>query len=503
MKKDSKFSRRDFIKGLGIAGGVALLGASAEAQTDERLYIGYRCKDVGATIRKNFRKLTAAELTAFKNGIAVMKARPLADPTSWAYQAAIHGTYNSPVQNAWNTCKHDPTFFLSWHRMYLCFFERILRKASGRPSLGLPYWNYSDTADPNARYLPSAFRTPANATNPLYVSQRNAGFNNGTAQLSASAVSLSSVLPGPTAFYSLSTTVQGSPHNVVHTSINGWMSDPATAGQDPIFWLHHCNIDRLWNRWLSGAGGRHNPTSSDTAWYNTNFTFYDEYGTQVQMKGADIIAATQSSCRSCYDEESYFSIWWLPNRSNLDILEDDGKYSEGIDKYIDVTLGIYEKPVVLEAARLTFDIELNEKAQEYFTQARKATAKPADELNFRLDFEDVNADKPMGFFYEVYLDLPEDVTEPNYKMDSYAGNLALFGANSHSMPMHHDEMETLKYRVNVTEAIKRSNAAGVGKISVTLVPTGLVSADESRLPIVSDVKVSIGQITFIVEKSEK
>ena len=40
------------------------------------------------------------------------------------------------------------------------------------------------------------------------------------------------------------------------------MGDPLTAAQDPIFWLHHANIDRLWNHWLQQGGGRADPTDS-------------------------------------------------------------------------------------------------------------------------------------------------------------------------------------------------------------------------------------------------
>ncbi|MGC2238193.1 MAG: tyrosinase family protein [Pyrinomonadaceae bacterium] len=488
---DSNFSRRDFIKGLGIAGGFSLLGASAGAQVLPKFIFQKRCKDAGAIIRKSFKTLTAAELTAYKNGVAVMKSRPLTDPTSWGYQAAIHGTFNTPVHTAWNTCQHNTTFFLSWHRMYLCFFERILRKASGNANFGLPYWNYSDAADPLARYLPSAFRNPANATNSLYDGTRNPALNNGSAQLSAAAVSLASVIPGPTTFYPMSNNVQSTPHNVVHGSIGGDMGSFQTAGLDPIFWLHHCNIDRLWNKWLAGGGGRSNPPASDTAWQNTNFTFFNENGAQVQMKGADIVDAAYSDCRSCYDEEAFYTIWNV-----LQI-----RY-----KYIDILLGYYRKPIVLDIKRLRFELELNDKARESFANARKAAAKPEDELNFRLNFEDVKANKPVEFFYEVYLNLPENVTEPDYKSEYYAGNISFFGADSMSgmtMPMKNGEMEPLKFSVNVSDAIRRSKIAGVGKLSVTLIPTGLVSKDEKRLPIRSDAKISVGQITLSLEQREK
>jgi len=40
-------------------------------------------------------------------------------------------------------------------------------------------------------------------------------------------------------------------HDTIHTDIGGrgHMGDPAVAAFDPIFWLHHCNVDRLLALW--------------------------------------------------------------------------------------------------------------------------------------------------------------------------------------------------------------------------------------------------------------
>ncbi|MGW2769776.1 tyrosinase family protein [Streptomyces sp. NPDC001275] len=38
-------------------------------------------------------------------------------------------------------------------------------------------------------------------------------------------------------------------HNQVHSWIGGDMS-PASSPNDPVFFLHHCNVDRIWESWL-------------------------------------------------------------------------------------------------------------------------------------------------------------------------------------------------------------------------------------------------------------
>ena len=75
--KHSPFSRRDFIKGAGIAGGLALLEPPVSGQSLKDFIFRRRCRDAGAIVRKSFKTLTAAELTAFKKGVEVMKSRPV------------------------------------------------------------------------------------------------------------------------------------------------------------------------------------------------------------------------------------------------------------------------------------------------------------------------------------------------------------------------------------------------------------------------------------------
>jgi len=170
----SKVTRRRFLSRTAAAAGVAFAGPSL-----------FDLEELFAQpnwVRPDIATASASIITGYKKAITAMRALPASNPRSWAYQAAIHGTTVMPGLTAWNTCQHGNFFFFSWHRMYLYWFERIVRSMSGVPSWALPFWNYRPTpADPVAahRVLPLPFRNPANATNPLFTANRNATINNG------------------------------------------------------------------------------------------------------------------------------------------------------------------------------------------------------------------------------------------------------------------------------------------------------------------------------------
>ena len=103
--------------------------------------------------------------------------------------------------------------------------------------------------------------------------------------------------------------VQGTPHNVVHGAIGGNMGGFNTAGQDPIFWLHHRNIDRLWEKWLAQEWGRVN-LIADATWMNTNFIFVDENKNFVQMSGSDVLYTVNQLNYQYEDPRTCIPPWW-------------------------------------------------------------------------------------------------------------------------------------------------------------------------------------------------
>jgi peroxiredoxin len=57
------------------------------------------------------------------------------------------------------------------------------------------------------------------------------------------------------------------------------MAEFSTVGGDPIFYLHHCNLDRIWESW--NRLGNSNPT--DPKYQSRKFTFADRNGKRVDM----------------------------------------------------------------------------------------------------------------------------------------------------------------------------------------------------------------------------
>ena len=65
------------------------------------------------------------------------------------------------------------------------------------------------------------------------------------------------------------------------------MATAASPG-DPIFWLHHAQVDRLWSRWLQLGGGRSNP--DDDRWVDQEFAFFDASDTKVTRRPRDVVS---------------------------------------------------------------------------------------------------------------------------------------------------------------------------------------------------------------------
>ncbi|MFI6123657.1 tyrosinase family protein [Streptomyces sp. NPDC051064] len=50
-------------------------------------------------------------------------------------------------------------------------------------------------------------------------------------------------------------------HNQVHQWVGGDMG-PSSSPNDPVFYLHHCNVDRIWESWMEQYGRLYAPTTA-------------------------------------------------------------------------------------------------------------------------------------------------------------------------------------------------------------------------------------------------
>jgi len=179
--------------------------------------------------------------------------------------------------------------FLAWHRRYVGLFEEVLRNTyvedfrtnppNNVPSgwnpeeLALPFWNYTAVNIADALTLPGIFADQgpvptgrgAPVPNPLFHATRDWEVNlvrdltipegGGLSRLEAeTAHAFRWSVFGPTLSsggqnQGFQSVLEITPHGTVHDDVGGHMAFVPLAAFDPVFWFHHCNIDRLWHVW--------------------------------------------------------------------------------------------------------------------------------------------------------------------------------------------------------------------------------------------------------------
>ena len=459
-------TRRKFLVTTGTLATATILGRSV--LDPEPVY-------AATFVRKDIGGLSASDpiIKSYRKAIKAMQALPTTNPLSWAYQAAIHGTTLSGSHTAWNTCEHGTVYFWSWHRMYLYWFERIIRHMAGDPGWALPYWNWSSASE---RQLPAMFR---DTTSELYTSNRNTNMNNGSGSLPASDVDYSAAF-AYTDFASADSVIQGVPHGQVHVDVGGWMGQVPQAAQDPIFYLHHCNIDRLWNLWLAQGGGRNDPVN-DATWKAKTYTFFNEKGKAVKMNDCQVLRAAQQ-LNYTYEGEppqvtpdclKLIFPWWL-----YVVLEQ---------------IPIPVPPILLGPGpvEIPFDIPGLPRLQDLAGN---------DSQRILLQLDDVEADKQPGASWEVYVGLPSNAPATT---DSpfYVGNVVLFGMGIRE-EAHHD-FKGAHFQFAINKALLEAKKAN-SKMTLRFVPHGiLIDGKPSTPEVLSPVKVNKVSIAVTTQKEQK
>src|SRR5262245_43385197 len=201
-------------------------------------------------IRKNANSLTTGERDRFVSAFATLNNQG----------QGRFADFRNMHTNASKPQAHGAPAFLPWHRAYLLDLERELQKIDS--SVALPYWRF-DQGAPNLFTLDFFGVSNANGTvqfsntNPLqfWVTDGVQGINrrplnnwNPNTQGAPPCITEAQTL-ALGAQYAQFRGMEGNPHGFAHTSWAGSIDSIGTAAKDPLFFLLHCNVDRLWAKW--------------------------------------------------------------------------------------------------------------------------------------------------------------------------------------------------------------------------------------------------------------
>jgi hypothetical protein len=209
------------------------------------------------------------------------------DPRGFQRQANIHCWYcgeGTQIHFSWQ--------FFAWHRAYLYFHERILGKLIGDVDFRLPYWDWETASH---RRIPSAYTSPNNATNPLWNSTRAMSPTDELPEEDVGDDVMEAALTAAdfSEFGGTSTDngiPEGTPHGSVHVDVGGCCGDMGsfdTAARDPVFYIHHSNVDKMWSDWNKASATHTNPASA--AFLNLSWNFFDENKVWRSITAAQVL----------------------------------------------------------------------------------------------------------------------------------------------------------------------------------------------------------------------
>lgn len=163
--------------------------------------------------------------------------------------------------------------FLPWHRVFLLKLEKMGQTID--PQFFIPYWDW--TTEQEVPTWIASYKPTVKVSGPNIVVTRNPKPSN----LPISDPDHLPTTPEINALYkkgtflSFTRALEGGPHNAVHRWCRGSMSDLSTAPADPIFWMHHAQVDRIWSIWQINHKSGPNLSGSDAIMDPWNETVSD------------------------------------------------------------------------------------------------------------------------------------------------------------------------------------------------------------------------------------
>ncbi|WP_164937060.1 tyrosinase family protein [Bradyrhizobium vignae] len=450
-------------------------------------------------------------VATYRDAVGLLKQKSAADKTGWAGLAAIHGL--NP--GAYKFCPHGNWYFLPWHRAYILTYERIIRQLTNNDDFALPYWDW--TTNPT---MPEVFldpKTKDGKPNWLYVDDND--FQQDWKRTWPATDPMPSRFVGPAVLQDIlqapdyesfgtsrprgqdsldaswvlkRTGLQGTlerlPHNMVHNSIGGWMPS-AMSPRDPIFFMHHCNLDRLWAVWNSLG----NSNSDDHFWKDMTFTdnFVNPDGSSYSPKVSELASP-----------ETLGYTYGLPSTSivatsfpNLIALQ--GKlvtlHASGVPKSPDVKT-FTASPSGLDFGTISNPLTVPVSVDAGLIAAvsrRRPVSSGTEFLNFAAAREqratgarvfafvrDVATTQPQNTEFRVFLDHPGLNAQTPVSDPGYVGSFGIFVHGEHGG--HGGGDANPSFALDLTGAMQRVYAGGQppsGKIDLQFIPVPIAPND--------------------------
>jgi polyphenol oxidase len=425
-----------------------------------------------------------SNIAKLKQAYSAMRQLSMTDPTDprgWQQQANVHCWYCGGGGNGiQGESIHFSWWFFAWHRCYLYFHERILGKLISDQTVALAYWDWDN---PQRRTLPPPFVTPNDPSNSLY--DGNRGETPAAAMSDDAFANLDSILNSPSTtqetFFGINTTSSndgGQIENGVHGYVHLWtgnidleptpdMGVLQTAAQDPVFFAHHCNIDRLWDVWLSSSSRHQN--YADPAWLTHRWTFYDENKVWTSISVADV----------------------LDHETSL-------RYTYGPSPPMTKQLALFHivpaaQPIDVTSEPVTRTVEVPGQLRSLVAESAGQPA-PRPARSFVLHIDGVIVPEGRGAYARVYVNLPNADISTSVGVPEYAGYFVRVPEHATPKTAHQEQPQPRNYVFNVTERIAQM-IDQKQNLSVTLVPFN----GRNKKP--TSMKMSFSRIYLTVENA--
>lgn len=242
-----------------------------------------------------------------------------------------------------------------------------------------------------------------------------------------------------------------------HTAVHRWVGNPRmpnnedmgnfySAGYDPLFYVHHANVDRMWKLWKDlGIRGHIEPTDPD--WLNASYVFYDENQELVRVYNKDCVQLDKLK----YDYQ-FAPLPWLKSRA--------------VPRNRRSNIAAKSAGVVKQVQDTKFPLKIDKITKVLVKRpAKNRSQEDKEKANEVLLIKGIKFNSEKFVKFDVFVNDQDDVSASSAEESEFAGSFA-------QLPHNHgdDMLMTSAARFGLTELLEDVEAEDDESILVTLVP---------------------------------